>query len=348
MGPSSRKTVVGLDIEPGYVAAVESRGGQVAVDRAASAPLPPGTVRDGEVLDVDALADALRRMFSEHKLSKRVRIGVANQRIVMRTIDLPPLQDAKDITSAVRFQAQEHIPMPLEQAVLEHQSVGVVETIDGPRTRVVVVAARRDMIDRLIESVKKAGLRPQGIDLSAFAMIRALHRPGITDASLYISVGGLTNIAVAIGTTCAFTRVIAHGIDAMGGELAERRGLTVDEAHTWLNEVGLQTPLPEVEGDAEIVAEARNVLEEGVRRIATEVRNSLDFHLTQGDNTAAQRVVVTGPAIAIAGFADALGDAIGLPLEVGTVAEGKPGAFGGIDAGRLAIAAGLTVDEVAA
>ena len=191
------KTVVGLDIEPGYVAAVEGRSGQIAVERAASAPLAPGVVRDGEVVDVDTLADVLRKLFAEHKLGKRVRLGVANQRIVMRTLDLPPLTDDKEIASAVRFQAQEHIPMPLDQAVLEHHSLGVVETAEGPRTRVVLVAARRDMIERLLEATRRAGLRPQGIDLSAFAMIRALHRPGTEGRTLYMSVGGMTNLAVA-------------------------------------------------------------------------------------------------------------------------------------------------------
>ena len=94
-----------------------------------------------------------------HKLSRRVRLGVANQRIVMRTLDLPPLKGAKEISSAVRFQAPDHIPMPLDQAVLEHHSLGIVETPEGPRTRVVVVAARRDMIDRLLDATRKAGLR---------------------------------------------------------------------------------------------------------------------------------------------------------------------------------------------
>ena len=65
----SGKRVVGLDIEPGYVAAVESRPGAVSVERAAGAPLPPGVVRDGEVVDVDTLADVLRKLFAEHKLS---------------------------------------------------------------------------------------------------------------------------------------------------------------------------------------------------------------------------------------------------------------------------------------
>src|SRR6185312_5859901 len=123
MARSSSKTLVGLDIQPGYVAAVEGRSGQVAVERAESAALAPGIVRDGEVVDVETLSSVLRDMFAENKLGKRVRIGVANHRIVMRTVDLPPLETAKEIASAVRFQAQEHIPMQLDQAVLEHHSL---------------------------------------------------------------------------------------------------------------------------------------------------------------------------------------------------------------------------------
>ena len=343
----SGKRVVGLDIEPGYVAAVESRPGAVSVERAACAPLPPGVVRDGEVVDVDTLADVLRKLFAEHKLSKRVRLGVANQRIVMRTLDLPPLNDDKEIESAVRFQAQDHIPMPLDQAVLEHHAVGTVDTPEGSKTRVIVVAARRDMIQQLLHATRKAGLRPHGIDLSAFAMIRALYRPGDTDTTLYISVGGITNLAVAAGSTCVFTRVVAHGTEAIAGELAARRELTIEHAHGWLRHVGLLTPVDEIDGETEIVVEAREVLTDGVRRIADEVRNSLDFHATQTDATATQRAVLAGPAVAIPGFAEQLGQEIGLPLEVGTVSEARPGGFGGVDAGQLTVAAGLAVEEIA-
>jgi type IV pilus assembly protein PilM len=346
MGYTAGKTVVGLDIEPGYVAAVEARPGQVAVDRSAVVALPPGVVRDGEVVDVDTLASVLRELFSEHKLGRRVRIGVANQRIVMRTLDLPPLKDDKEVTSAVAFQAQEHIPMPLDQAVLEHHTLGVVETSEGPRTRVVLVAARRDMIERLLDATRRAGLKPHGIDLSAFAMIRALHNPDKAGAVLYISVGGVTNLAVATGTTCVFTRVLAHGTEAIAGELAERRGLTLEHAHAWLRHVGLLVPIDDLEGDSEIIVEARNVLTDGVRRIADDVRNSIDFHAMQEGAAEVQQAVLTGPAVAIPGFSDHLAEQLAVPVEVGVVSEGRAGGLGSGDAGTLAIAAGLTVEEV--
>jgi type IV pilus assembly protein PilM len=345
---TSGRTVVGLDIEPGFVAAAEVRvNGSLTVERAAGVALPPGVLRDGEVADVEALAEALRELFRAHKLGRKVRLGVATQRIVVRTIDLPPLDDDKQIEAAVRFQAQDHIPMPLDQAVLSHQALGVVDTPDGPRTRVVLVAARRDVVERFHAAARQAGLRPVGIDLAAFAMIRALH-DGTPGATLYVSVGGMTNLALAEGTTCVFTRVVPGGVEALAGALAERRGLTLEHARQWLVHVGLTTPLEQVEGDREIVEEARSVLLEGVRRIADEVRNSLDFHRAQAGALAAEHAIVTGPAVAIPGFCEELGAVTGLPVSAGVVEEAREGGHGGIDANRLAIAAGLAIEQAPA
>jgi type IV pilus assembly protein PilM len=348
MGRRSGKTPVGLDIEPGYVAAVQAGAGTAAVERAAVAQIPPAVVSDGEVIDVHTLADILRKLFAENKLGKQVRIGVANQRIVVRRIDLPPLTDAKEIASAIRFQAPEHIPMPLEQAVLAHQSLGIVQTEDGPRTRVVLVAARRDMIDKVLAATRQAGLKPVGIDLSAFAMVRALHRPGSEGATLYVSSGGVTNLAVAVGAMCVFTRVVPYGTEAMAAQLAERRGLTLEHAHGWLKHVGLVDSLEELDGEQEIIGEARSVLSDGLLRIADDVRNSLDFYRMQESGTEIEHAVLTGPAAAIPGFCDALSEAVSLPFETGVVPEGRPGGFGGIDAAQLVVAAGLTFYEVPA
>ena len=105
-----------------------------------------------------------------------MRLGIGNQRVVVRTLRLPAIEDPKEMEAAVRFQAQEQIPMPLDQAVLEHQVVGGVPAEEGaaPQVDVVVVAARRDMIASFLEPIRRAGLEPVGIDLSAFGMIRAL------------------------------------------------------------------------------------------------------------------------------------------------------------------------------
>jgi type IV pilus assembly protein PilM len=348
---TSSRNVVGLDIEPGLIAAAEVRvNGVVAVERAATAPLDPGVMRDGEVADPTSLAEALKAFFAEHKLARRVRVGVANQRIVMRTLDLPKIEDAKDLEAAVRFQAQEHIPMRLDQAILDFHSLGSVTTDEGERTRVVLVAARRDMIQRLLDAIRGAGLRPAGIDLSAFAVIRALgdHSVGGDNGeggpALYVNVAGMTNLAIAEGTMCRFTRVASGGWEAMVEALAERRGLTFEHSRQWLGHVGLTDPVEAIEGDAEIVTEAREILADGTRRVADEVRNSLDYY-RQETSVSVGRAVLTGPAVGVRGFAEQLSADLGVPVESRVVAEARPGAMAGIDPGLVTVAAGLAVEE---
>ena len=147
LGRRTGANVVGLDIQPGFVAAVQTRvNGSVLAERAAALPLAGDTMRDGEVADDEALSDVLRELFRTSGLSKHVRVGVANQRTVLRTIELPPVTDRKELAAAVSFQAQDQVPMPLSNAVLDFHALGIVETPEGPRQRVVLVAAQRDMI----------------------------------------------------------------------------------------------------------------------------------------------------------------------------------------------------------
>lgn len=367
--------MIGLDIDPGHVVAAEvSVNGGLSVRRAAAATLAPGVVRDGEVIDVDNLSETLRTLFAEHKLGRRVRLGLANQRIMVRTMELPHLPDRDDFAAAVRFGAQDEIPMPLDSVVLDFHSLGIVETPGGPRERVLLVAARRDMVDRLLSAVSAAGLRAEGVDLSAFALIRALRTAGADPGErvLYLSVAGLTNLALAEGQKCLFTRILGGGLEAMAAAVAERCVMPVLEARTLLRDTGLidsgeAAGAPAVSSEehafevavaSEAIAPgesvlgpsaliARQVLGEGVRQIATEVRNSLDYHLALGPGSAVGRVVAAGTALEIPGFRDTLESEIGLPVTLGEVAESSPGAAGGLPLSRLAVATGLAVAEVA-
>jgi type IV pilus assembly protein PilM len=342
---SSEAAIVGLDLDPGHIAAAEvTANGSLSLKRGAVAPLRPGILRDGEVADVPALAEALKALFAEHGLPRRVRFGIANQRIVVRTLDLPSLESDKALAAAVKVQAPDHIPMPMDEAVLDWQSLGEVTTSSGQtRTRVVVVAVRREVIDRLLAAAREADLRVEGVDLSAFGMIRALGGESARGATLYVSVAGLTNVAVANASGCLFTRAAAGGLDAMIHSLSERRGLTVEHAHQWLQHVGLLTPLEDVDGDPDLVAAARATLEEGVHQLADTVRNSLNFYRMQESAENVETGVVTGPAVAIPGLVEALADQLRLPLSAAVVGTEDDEA----DLGRLTVAAGLAVEQIA-
>jgi len=337
-------TVVGLELDPSYIAAAEvTVNGSITVKRGGVTPLRPGLLRDGEAQDAAGLAVALREFFAEHELPTRVRLGIANQRIVVRSLDLPVEPDPKALRAAVEAEAPDHIPMPMDEAVVDFQPLGVVATPQGPRSRVVIAAVRRDMVERLAHACREAGLQLEGIDLSAFAMVRALAPDAGEEALLYVNVAGLTNVAVANGTGCLFTRAASGGLDAMVHTLAERRGLIAEHAEQWLRHVGLLAPLEEVEGEAELVAAARAVLDEGVHQLADAVRNSLNFYRTQDGAESVNRALVTGPAIGIPGFTERLGELLNMPVEAVMVAVDAEQE--GLDAGRLSVAAGLAVED---
>ena len=347
--------LTGLDLEAGSVAATaDTLHGEASVGATAIGALPDGAFREGEVADSEELAAALKSFFAEHKLPKRVRIGVGNQGVVVRTVRLPAIEDPNEMEAAVRFQAQEQIPMPLDQAVLEHQVVGGVPAEEGsmPQVDVVVVAARRDMVASFLEPIRRAGLEPVGIDLSAFAMIRALAdataQPAVepgerpTEAILYCNVGDVTNLAIARGRSCLFTRVSYTGLEAMAERLAAARGISAELAAQWLTYVGLEWPVDSLQGDPETVAETRRALEDGVAALLDELRLSLDYYGAQEGALPVGRIVLSGPGSSIPGLGERMGERLGSAIEVV-----RPAALAGFEdaaAARLTLAYGLALE----
>jgi type IV pilus assembly protein PilM len=182
-------------------------------------------------------------------------------------------------------------------------------------------------------------------------MIRALGPAGVAGdgtSAVFVNVGGLTNLAVHDGTACRFTRVSPGGLEGIAADLAERRGLTLEHSRQWLSHVGLEVPVELVDGDPAIVADARTAMADGVRRIADEIRHSIDYHRVQEGGMGVERAVLTGPAVHVSGFAESLGTELALPVEARAVSEAEPGALGGLPAGQLTVAAGLAVEEIAA
>ena len=271
---NSNRGIVGLDLDGEFIAAVQTSSD--GISRAVSEELAPGIITDGEVTDVPALSDALRDFFKTHSLPRRVRLGVSNQQIVVRHLELPKIEDADELAAAVRFQAAEAIAMPLDEVVLDHQVIGETVTPEGAaRYRIVVVAARESMVSRVVEAVRGAGLRPEGIDLNAFALVRTLSLPADSaeSARVYCHLAGVTNLAIAIGPICLFTRPLSAA---------------------W-------------QDDDEHAAAAA---------LAEEIRLSVDFYMAQADARWVGEVVLSGPGARREGLAEHLGSMIDVPVSV--------------------------------
>jgi type IV pilus assembly protein PilM len=352
-GPKPGGNVVGLEIEAGSIAAVEVavKGGVPQVVNAGMQPISPEAFRDGEVVEPEAIAAALKALFDRQNMSPGVRLGVANQKLVVRTLRLPAIENPKELDAAVRFSAQEEIAMPLADAMIEHRVVGGAPGGPDapPQIDVLVVAARREMILSALKPLRDAGLEPIGVDLSAFGMIRALategapHEAGAErSAVLYCNLGDTMNLSVAAGRSCLFTRISPAGLEDISSSLVSSAGIGSEHVELWMNHVGLTLPVEQIEGDPAVVAATRECLERGAASLIDELRLSLDFYAAQEAAVPIERVVLCGPGSAIPGLGDEFADTVGLPVSVGV-----PAPLAGYDAAsaaRLTLPLGLALE----
>ncbi len=313
------RTVVGLDIGTSGVRAAELTLGRsgATLERFGQIGLPQGAVRDGEVVDVAVVAAAIRQLWSQAKLrSKKVVVGVANQKVVVRQVDLPWLP-AAELRASLEFQVQDFIPMPVEQATLDFHPLEEVTAENGTRMlRVLLVAASREMVAGHLAAVTKAGLEPAMVDLTSFAVLRSLAHVdsglGIAHAEALVDIGAaVTNIVVHQGGVPRFVRVLPMGGSDITDAVAERLGVPLDQAES----VKQTTGLAPVQGAAE-AHPANRAIELTGGAFVEEVRGSLDYYLAQSGAERIERVVLSGGGSRLNGLLERLSAATRLPVEL--------------------------------
>lgn len=285
--------LVGLDIGTSAVRAAQVAGGRggSSVTAFAQVPLPHGAVIDGEIRDAGVVSEAIAQLWRRAKIrSKRVVIGVANQRVVVRQIDLPYLEE-KDLRSSLQFQVADHIPMSVEDAELDFEVIEDFQTESGEHLmRVLLVAAASDMIEGFVDAVTKGGLDPVGVDLAPFAVTRAVSaaargETGVAGAEAVVDVGaGVTNIVVHVGGEPRFVRILLLGGDDVTKALADELGIAFDEAEA------LKLDLGRGGGSAQ----ALRILEKQVDSLVEEIRGSIDYYSSQEESSTVSSVLMTG------------------------------------------------------
>ena len=309
----ARKSAVGLDIGTHgvHVAEVTVSRGQPTLTNFGGVALPPGAVREGEVIDVDTVAGAVRQLWADARVKdKLVNIGVSNQRVVVRQIDLPFMEDA-ELRGALRFQVQEYVPMPVEEAELDYQRLEEYAGEGNARMlRILLVAAHRDMVANAVAAATRAGLRPVGVDLNAFAALRALvPDPESAPSEMVVDIGsGVTNIVVHDRGVPRFVRILVLGGGDVTDALATGMNITYEDAEALKVQTGLRPG-----ADPNV----NRIIEERATQFVDEVRGSLDYYLAQTGAQRVARVLLSGGGAKLAGLAERLGTALRIPVEFG-------------------------------
>ncbi|MDI6799086.1 MAG: type IV pilus assembly protein PilM [Actinomycetota bacterium] len=314
-GIKASKKPVGLDIGSKHIRVVEMgrSHGRPAISRYGMIDIPPGVMVEGEITDVNAMAELLKELWKKAKISQsEVHLGVANQKVIARLIEFP-LMTRDELEGAIEFQAQEFIPIPLEEAVLDFEILGEVTTEEGERkVEILLVAAQKDMVYRHVEALEKAGLKPIAVDLSSLAIARANlyggqaspeseSQPQAITAFINIE-SGLTNIVIAENDKVRFTRVSGLAGDDFSQKVADLLVIPLSQAKKLKAEIGLSPNpdeklgdvLPEYVDDMDRVKLVREILIQEAERFVNEIKRSFNFYLTQTGGKVVNRVVLTG------------------------------------------------------
>jgi type IV pilus assembly protein PilM len=353
------KRLVGLKIGGSQLAAARIvNNGSPELVQVAREPLGHGIVVGGELREPELLAEELRAFFRKHKLPRQgVRLGIANNRIGVRMFEIAGINDPKQLENAIRFRAQEALPIPIEEAVLDYHVLGERMDDDGQVVRkILLVVAYRELIDRYVAACKKAGVRLAGIDLEAFALLRALGEPLAdeappSDAALVVVAIGhdRSTFAVSDGRVCEFTRVLDWGGATLDVAIARELNCAPSEAEPVKRELTLATANVPDGLTQDQADRAREAVRRQLQTFARELVSSLQFYQNQPGSLGIGEIVITGGTAHLGGVADELQRLIGVRVAVGDpllrVKLGKKLREADEQLGSLAVAIGLGIED---
>ena len=359
------RRVVGLKIGASQIAAAvvaETDGGHELVELARR-PLAAGIVVDGEVRDIEALTNALKAFFDEENLPKKdVRMGLASNRIGVRTFDIAGIDDEVHFGNAVRFKAHEVLPVAVHESVLDYRVLEErLNEAGEPIRRVLLVVAPRDQVAPYAEVARRAGIKLAGVDLEALGLLRAFVDPkpfavraGDDTATVVVAIGHESStLLVAGGGICEFTRVFDWGGSALEEAIAASLDVHPAEAATILRHLSLSGPGRQLETlDEAARAKALDAVRLRLTPFARELVSSLQFYQTQNESLGIGGIVITGGTSHLEGLGEALHQMIGVNVSVGDPL-GRVIRTGELDPaieaviGSMAVPIGLAIEDIA-
>jgi type IV pilus assembly protein PilM len=318
------KTIVGLDFGHGVIRGAEvqpAHGTQSAtLIRYHEIPVPLDAVREGVVVDEDAVVGALENLRGTAGFGTRNAVlGIGGQQVLIRELVMPAIP-MHQLREALPFKAQDLLPLPVTEAVLDFYPIEEVEDAEGPSLRGLLVAATKQSVVTNIRAVKRAGFKVVDVDLIPFAILRAQPEQDREGVKLHVHVGATsTSVIVADRGIPQFVRLLANGGHDLTTALIEQLRLRPDRADDMKRRYGVR-PDP-ADPQSEFVA---RVNAEGARDIVQAARSTVAFYENahQDAGNAVAAIVLSGGGSQLRGLAEEIAQATGLPVSTGRADAG--------------------------
>ncbi len=307
------KLAVGLDIGSSSVKLVQlrERKGGYSLVAWGEARLPPEAIVDGALMNSSAIVDAVRGLLSEQKVkAKEVAIGVRGHSVIIKKIQLPRMTQ-EELDESIQWEAEQYIPFDVKDVNIDTQILTPAGDAAG-QMDVLLVAAKKDMINDYTSVCAEAGLTVNVVDVDAFAVQNAYeanYEPAPGETVVLINVGAaVANINIIANGITTFTRDITMGGNAFTEEIQKQLNISYDEAEAL--KVGGQG-----ETDAVVPQEVERVIQGVADQMAGEIQRSLDFYAATAADNRIARVYLSGGTARIPALAKVIEARAGVPVE---------------------------------
>ncbi len=298
-----------------------SRSGAV-LQQLGQAPISPGVVVDGDVVDVAALSEAVRHLVKAGKpASKDVHLGLVSQRMVARQVDLPWVP-AKEFKQALPLLAADCLPMPVQDCVLDFLAYEEVIEEDGARMiRGLLVAAGEEGIQETVDAVESGGLRVASVTLTPLATLGAVADPLAAAPEALLDVGyAMTSVTIQEHGQPRFVRILSRGGHDITASLADQLGISEQDAEQW--KCGLPAMWATMSATDRAATEA--AIRSAVADLVTDIRTSIDFYKTS-EGMRIGRAYLVGGGGATLGLLPILASVLRVPVTAGSAHLVRPG-----------------------
>ena len=309
---SKKKDVIGLDIGCSSIKLVELKEDKngYKLQNLAISPLPPEAIVDGALMDSVTIIDAIRDAIGASKTkTKDVVTSVSGHSVIVKKISLPFMTEA-ELEESIQWEAERYIPFDINDVNIDFQIFG--STPENPETMdVVLVAAKKDVINDHVSVIMESGLNPVIIDIDSFALENMLAINYEIEKEEPIAVANvgasITNINIIKNNVSAFTRDIFKGGNQITEEI--QRQLHVDHEEAENIKVGTKVDLT----SQPII---QNVLKAAAESLANEIGNSIEFFQSTTTYEKIAKLYLSGGGSKIKGFDIILQQQVGIPVEV--------------------------------
>jgi type IV pilus assembly protein PilM len=309
-----KPAILGLDISTTAIKLLElsKSGDHYRVESYAVEPLPPNSVIEKNISDVDAVGEAIRRAVKRSGTRARhAAAAVAGSAVITKVISMPANLSDDEMESQLMLEADQYIPYPLEEVNLDFDVLGPSDD-DPEQNDVLLAASRSENVDVRVDAIEVAGLKAQVIDVEAYAMENAfsllkeqMPDHGLDKTIAVVDVGAtMTTLNVLHDLKTIYTREQVFGGKQLTEEIQRRYGLSYEEAGMAKRQGGLPDNY------------IHEVLQPFKEAMAQQVSRSLQFFFSSSQYNKVDHIVLAGGSSSIPGVAEMIEKSVGIPTTV--------------------------------